>query len=347
MIVVFDIGNVLLRWDPRNLYRKVFDDEARMERFLATALGKDFILQTDVDPDFSAAIEKQARAFPEFADEVRLYDTRWVETLGGPIEVNVALLRRLRADGRAVHALSNYSTAKFAVSEDLHGFLKEFDTRVVSGMSASPSPTRASTRFCSSAPGASRTSFCSSTTRSPTSAPPRRSAWARSITWRASISNASSRRAGSRCKGGRPKAVPRRRASAPSDCARWNEGAVEVNGVEHVGGVPSRPVGVRRRAITEVRTMGVVARRVAGDRQKGDALLRDRHPSLLASQEFELVATLAVGRRGAIVAAAAEKPIFALYAGIDVMGARAGERRREEGGAEGRPQNSSDHIRSS
>src|SRR5208337_658113 len=98
---------------------------------------------------------------------------------------------------------------------------------------------------------------------------------------------------------------------------------------------------------TEVRTMGVVARRVAGDRQKGDALLRDRHPSLLASQEFELVATLAVGRRGAIVAAAAEKPIFALYAGIDVMGARAGERRREEGGAEGRPQNSSDHIRSS
>jgi HAD superfamily hydrolase (TIGR01509 family) len=133
MIVVFDIGNVLLRWDPRNLYRKVFDDEARMDRFLATALGKDFILQTDVDPDFSGAIEKQARAFPEFAGEVRLYDTRWVETLGGPIEENVALLRRLRAAGRPVHALSNYSTAKFAVSEDLHGFLQEFDTRVVSG----------------------------------------------------------------------------------------------------------------------------------------------------------------------------------------------------------------------
>jgi HAD superfamily hydrolase (TIGR01509 family) len=133
MIVVFDIGIVLLRWDPRNLYRKVFDDEARMERFLATALGKDFILQTDVEPDFSAAIEARARAFPEFADEVRLYDTRWVETLDGPIEENVALLRRLRAIGQPVHALSNYSTAKFAVSEELHDFLKEFDTRIVSG----------------------------------------------------------------------------------------------------------------------------------------------------------------------------------------------------------------------
>jgi len=168
LIVVFDIGNVLVRWNPRNLFRKTMNDEARMERFLATALAMDFVSLTDIVVDFSKAVAERARAFPEFADEVRLYDTRWVETLGGQIEVNVALLRRVRADGRAVHALSNYSTAKFAVSEDLHGFLKEFDTRVVSGMSASPSPTRASTRFCSSAPGASRTSFCSSTTRSPT-----------------------------------------------------------------------------------------------------------------------------------------------------------------------------------
>ena len=133
MIVVFDIGNVLLRWDPRNLYRKVFDDEARMERFLATALGIDFILRTDVEPDFSALIEERARAFPEFADAVRLYDTRWVETLAGPIEENVALLRRLRAAGRPVHALSNFSTEKFAISEGLHDFLRDFDTRIVSG----------------------------------------------------------------------------------------------------------------------------------------------------------------------------------------------------------------------
>ncbi len=133
MIVVFDIGNVLLRWDLRNLYRKVFEDEARMERFLATALAVDFILQTDVDPDFAGAVEARARAFPEFADELRLYDTRWVETLDGPIEENVALLRRLRAAGRPVHALSNFSTAKFAATEALHDFLNAFDTRIVSG----------------------------------------------------------------------------------------------------------------------------------------------------------------------------------------------------------------------
>ncbi len=131
MIVVFDIGNVLLRWDPRNLYRKVFMDEAAMERFLATALSRDFILRTDIEPDFAAPIEERASAFPEFARELRLYDERWLETLGPPIAENVALLRRLRASGRLVHALSNFSAAKFAASEAMHDFLKAFDARVV------------------------------------------------------------------------------------------------------------------------------------------------------------------------------------------------------------------------
>lgn len=133
MIVVFDIGNVLVRWDPRNLYRKVFDDEGLMERFLATALAPDFIRRTDIEPDFAAAIEERAQAFPEFADAVRLFDARWLETLGAPIEENVALLRRLRAQGRPVHALSNFAADKFALTEVMHGFLNEFDTRIVSG----------------------------------------------------------------------------------------------------------------------------------------------------------------------------------------------------------------------
>ena len=84
MIVVFDIGNVLLRWNPRNLYRKTFDDEARMERFLATALAMDFVAHTDIVADFSEAVAARAEAFPEFADELRLFDERWIETLRRP-----------------------------------------------------------------------------------------------------------------------------------------------------------------------------------------------------------------------------------------------------------------------
>ncbi len=133
MIVVFDIGNVLLRWDRRNLFRKRFDDEARMEHFLATALNMDFVSHTDVAPDFRAAVEARAKEFPEFANELRLFHERWIETIGGPIEENVALLRRLKAAGRPVHALSNFAAETFALVEAQYDFLGEFDALVISG----------------------------------------------------------------------------------------------------------------------------------------------------------------------------------------------------------------------
>jgi len=133
VIVVFDIGNVLLRWDRRNLFRQAFDDEARMERFFATALSMDFVAHTDIAPDFAGAVAARAMAFPEFADELRLFQARWIETIGGPIEENVAVLRRLKAAGRPVHALSNFATETFALVETQYDFLSEFDTRVISG----------------------------------------------------------------------------------------------------------------------------------------------------------------------------------------------------------------------
>jgi HAD superfamily hydrolase (TIGR01509 family) len=133
MIVVFDIGNVLLRWNPRNLYRKVFDDEERMERFLTTALHMNFVSHTDLAEDFAGALETRAESFPEFIEELRMFRERWIETLGGPIDENVALLRRLRASGKPVYALSNFARETFALAERHHDFLSEFDDRVISG----------------------------------------------------------------------------------------------------------------------------------------------------------------------------------------------------------------------
>ena len=95
MIVVFDIGNVLVRWDPRYLYRKVFDDEARMERFLVDRARRWTLFHTPTSPQTSPPRSRRGpEAFPEFAKEIRMFHERWIETLGGPIEENVALLRR-------------------------------------------------------------------------------------------------------------------------------------------------------------------------------------------------------------------------------------------------------------
>ena len=142
MIVVFDIGNVLVRWNPRNLFRKTMKDEARMERLLSTALAMDFVSLTDIVADFSKAVAERAKAFPEFAHELHLFDERWVETIGGPIEENVALMRRLKAAGRPVYALSNFATVKYAIARKMFDFLNDFDHAVISGHvgAAKPDP---------------------------------------------------------------------------------------------------------------------------------------------------------------------------------------------------------------
>ena len=140
MEVVFDIGNVLLRWDPRNLYRKVFDDPAAMERYLHDALAMSFVTQTDIAPSFSEAVAARTREFPEFARELGLFDTRWMETLGGGIEENVALMRRLKVGGARVHALSNFAREKYALAADAYPFLREFDVAVISGQEGVAKP---------------------------------------------------------------------------------------------------------------------------------------------------------------------------------------------------------------
>ena len=142
MEVVFDIGNVLVRWDPRNLYRKLFDDPQEMEWFLGEALVMSFIVETDVVQSFAAAIEARAAQYPRYSAELRAFDTRWMETLGGPIEENVKLLRGLKARGSRVHALSNFAHEKFALAADAYPFLREFDVAIISGHEgvAKPNP---------------------------------------------------------------------------------------------------------------------------------------------------------------------------------------------------------------
>ena len=131
--VVFDLGNVLLRWDPRHLYRKVFADEARMEEFLAGACSPGWVQSIDGCHDFAEPIAARAKEFPEFAEELALFDTRWLETLDGAIAENLSIMRALRAQGRPVYGLTNYPAQKFELSRGLHPFLDEFDAIVVSG----------------------------------------------------------------------------------------------------------------------------------------------------------------------------------------------------------------------
>ena len=142
MVVVFDIGNVLLRWNPRNLFRRVFADEDAMEAFLAKACATDWIVETDRARSFQPALDTRIAAYPQYARELRLFDELWIETLGGPIHENVELLERLRLQGERLYSITNFCDEKFEIARGLHPSLDSFDGIIVSGREglAKPDP---------------------------------------------------------------------------------------------------------------------------------------------------------------------------------------------------------------
>jgi len=132
-IPVFDIGNVLLDWNPRYLYRKVFADAERMEWFLREVLSPAWILETDRGKPFQHAVAERTSLFPDLAAEIEAFDSRWLETIRGPIAPSVAMLEGLRESGVPVYAITNFSAEKFAVAREAFPFLTRFDGIVVSG----------------------------------------------------------------------------------------------------------------------------------------------------------------------------------------------------------------------
>ncbi|WP_324617376.1 HAD family hydrolase [Microvirga alba] len=131
--VVFDIGNVLLRWDPRNLYRKVFNDEAEMEWFLSTVCTNQWNLEQDRGRDWEEAVALLVKDFPDHETSIRAFHDRWEETVSGVFEENVAVLGRLREAGVPNYCITNFSAPKLDLSKKRYPFLEGFDGIIVSG----------------------------------------------------------------------------------------------------------------------------------------------------------------------------------------------------------------------
>jgi 2-haloacid dehalogenase len=107
--VVFDLGGVLIDWDPRYLYRKLFRDEAAMERFLATVCTPAWNAEHDRGRPFAEGIAELAARHPAHAVTIAAWHERWEEMLGGEISGTVELLAELRAAGVPLYVLSNWS----------------------------------------------------------------------------------------------------------------------------------------------------------------------------------------------------------------------------------------------
>ena len=134
MAVVFDLGGVLIDWDPRYLYRGLFDgDEAAMETFLAEVTSPEWNQQQDAGRPWSEAVESLAREHPEKLELIAAFWERWTETLGEAIGPTVHILDELRRAGVRLFALSNWSAETFPLARPRYPFLEWFEGIVISG----------------------------------------------------------------------------------------------------------------------------------------------------------------------------------------------------------------------
>jgi 2-haloacid dehalogenase len=131
--VVFDLGGVLIDWNPRYLYRTLFDDEAEMEAFLAEVTTQEWNAQQDAGRPWSEAVEALVMQHPARRELIEAYWHRWPETLGGPIQGTVDILGELRSRGVRVYALSNWSAETFPLARPRFPFLDWFDGILISG----------------------------------------------------------------------------------------------------------------------------------------------------------------------------------------------------------------------
>lgn len=130
--VVFDVGNVLVRWDPRLLYRDLIPDPERLDWFMQNVCTAAWNLEQDRGRSWEEAVALLVAEHPEWEREIRAYDERWHETVPGIIEDSVATLKELKARGDKVYAITNFSREKWAECLIRFPFLQSFDGVIVS-----------------------------------------------------------------------------------------------------------------------------------------------------------------------------------------------------------------------
>ena len=132
--IVFDLGGVLIDWNPEYLYSRIIPDENERRWFLSTICTLDWNEAQDAGRSLKEGTEWLVKKFPEHEASIRAYYGRWKEMLGGPIHETVEIFRELKfTTSCKLYALTNWSAETFPVALELYDFLHWFDGRLVSG----------------------------------------------------------------------------------------------------------------------------------------------------------------------------------------------------------------------
>lgn len=133
LLPVFDLGGVLVDWDPRYLLASVIDDPERLEWFLAHVCDETWTAGPDTGEPFAEAVARRTAEFPAWAEEIAAYAERWPEMVRGALPGTEQVMRDLHAAGAPLVALSNWPADTFWVARERFAVLELFSEVVVSG----------------------------------------------------------------------------------------------------------------------------------------------------------------------------------------------------------------------
>lgn len=132
--IIFDLGNVLIDWNPAYVFDPMFDDEEKKKFFFQNICTSEWNEEQDAGRSLKEATELLVAKHPEWKEYIEAYYGRWANMLGGPIHETVELFRELKQKEQyKLYALTNWSAELFPIALERYEFLHWFDGRVVSG----------------------------------------------------------------------------------------------------------------------------------------------------------------------------------------------------------------------
>lgn len=132
--IIFDLGGVLIDWNPSYVFDKMFKDEEQKKHFFENICTSDWNEKQDAGRSLKEATEELVVKHPEWKEYIEAYYGRWEEMLGGPIHETVEIFKQIKESGKyKLYALTNWSAELFPIALKRYEFLHWFDGRVVSG----------------------------------------------------------------------------------------------------------------------------------------------------------------------------------------------------------------------
>lgn len=131
--IIFDFGNVFVKWDVHALYRRFFPTPEAVDSFLQEVHFAEWNAHQDAGRPFKVGIKELSSKFPQYAEFIQAYDTYWEESITETLDGTIKIAHTLKDAGWALYLLSNFSAEKFPLMQKRYDFLQLFDDTIISG----------------------------------------------------------------------------------------------------------------------------------------------------------------------------------------------------------------------